>query len=72
MEMGQVDQAILDLEQAIKLDSSLAVAYANRAFALTIQQKHQEAQRDIDIAVQLGVDRKLLEEKVRELKARNS
>ena len=65
---GDFEQAVKDLGDAITLDPTLAVAYAGRALALTRLERDGEAQQDLEQAVELGIDRANLEERVENLK----
>ena len=67
-EMEQHQRAIQDLDEAIRLDPQLAVAYTNRAEAYTLLGMDTDAQRDLDRAVELGVERVPLERKIEDLK----
>jgi tetratricopeptide (TPR) repeat protein len=67
-ETGQYDLAIADFNKAIELDPNLAMAYANRALAYTILGMDTEAEQDVEIAVQLGIDREFLEGMVEQVK----
>jgi len=68
--MNNADLAIPDLDEAIKLDPGFAVAFANRAFAHTLLKDESKAGQDLNTAVKMGVDRKLLEDKMAEYKER--
>ena len=60
--LGQFQRAIQDYDEAIRLDPQDALAYANRSVAKTILSLDIEAQRDVERAVALGVDRTFLED----------
>jgi Tfp pilus assembly protein PilF len=68
--MNNPELAIPDLDEAIKLDPGFAVAFANRAFAHTLLKDGSKAGQDLDAAVNMGVDRKLLEDKMAEYRER--
>jgi Tfp pilus assembly protein PilF len=68
--MNNPELAIPDLDEAIKLDPGFAVAFANRAFAHTLLKDDSKAGQDLDAAVNMGVDRKLLEDKMAEYRER--
>jgi Tfp pilus assembly protein PilF len=70
MEMKHPDLALPDLDLAIKLDPGFAVAFANRAFAWTMLKDDSKANRDLESAVRLGMDRALLTEKLAEYQER--
>ena len=57
-----------DLNEAIKLEPTFAVAYVNRATARAMLGQPEQAQRDINIAVGLGLDRGALEDLIREVR----
>ena len=67
--MGQYERAIQDYDEAIRLNPQLAVAYANRAFAYTSLGKDTEAEQDINLAIELGIDRAVMESTIQELKS---
>lgn len=52
------------MDEAIRLDLQNAFAYANRALTYTLLGKDIEAQKDIDRAVELDIDRAELETKI--------
>ncbi|MFQ5917545.1 MAG: tetratricopeptide repeat protein, partial [Candidatus Binatia bacterium] len=64
LDLGQYERAIQDLDQAIRLNPLLVLAYADRALAHTLVGRDAEAEKDIDKAVALGFDRALLEKEV--------
>jgi len=66
--LGQPERAVQGFNEAIRLDPWLAAGYVNRAIALTLLGKDLEAERDTGLAVQLGIARSVLEEKIAELK----
>ncbi len=67
-ETGQYDLAIADFNKAIELAPNLAMAYANRALTYTVLGMDTEAEQDVEIAVQLGIDREFLEGMVEQVK----
>ena len=64
--MDNAELAISDLDMAIKLDPGLAAAFANRAFAWAMLKETNRANRDLESAVRLGMDRALLDEALSE------
>ena len=66
--LSQYQRAIQDYDQAIRFDPQLPIAYANRAGAYTLLNMDAEAQQDIQRAVELGIDRTLLNLAIEELK----
>ena len=64
--MDNAELAISDLDMAIKLDPGLAAAFANRAFAWAMLKETNRANRDLESAVKLGMDRALLDEALSE------
>ncbi len=66
--MGDYQRAIDDLDEAIRLDPELALAYYNRALASTLLGNDAAARQDIDRAVELGMDRATLEPAIDEIK----
>ena len=65
--MGQVERAIRDYGEAIRLYPQYALAYVNRALAYTLLGQDKEAQQDMNRAVELGSDRGPLEDAIEEL-----
>ena len=65
---GRLEEAIAEYDQAIRLVPNLGEAYGGRALALAAIGKDSEAKQDAERAVELGVDRALLEEAIEELK----
>ena len=59
--MGRFDLAISNYDMAIDIAPYHPIAYANRAIANAIMGNNEEANRDIDQAAELGLDRSLLE-----------
>lgn len=55
IDAGQPDLALIDLEEAIKLDASQAEAYLMRGQLYLSQQKKKLAKEDLEKAVSLGV-----------------
>jgi len=56
-----------DLDSAIVLDPLFAQAYVRRAVVHTLLSEDSDAQKDIDRAVELGIDRGPLESEIREM-----
>lgn len=54
-DMKNVDMALIDLEEAIKLDPSLSEAYLTRGQIYLSQKKKELAKRDFEKAVSLGI-----------------
>ena len=69
LDESQLDEAIAEFTKAIDLDPNLAEAYAGRALAYTALDRDQEAERDIDKAVELGLDADVLNQLIEGLKA---
>ena len=67
-DLGQFQRAIQDYDEAILLEPQYAPAYADRAVARTILGLDIEAQRDAERAVELGIDRTLLEDLIERAK----
>ena len=67
--LGQFERAIEDYTMVIEIIPSVGTFYANRALAHTALGNDQEAERDIEKAVELGYNADLLREAVEELKA---
>ena len=65
----QLERAIQDCDEAIRLNPNLAIAYANRASDYTLLSRDDEAQQDVDRAVGLGFDRDTLARTIKELKS---
>jgi tetratricopeptide (TPR) repeat protein len=53
--IGQYERAVQDHDEAIRLDPEHSLAYLNRALAYTYLGKDEEANRDIERAVGLGI-----------------
>lgn len=69
MVLGDTERAIADFDEAIRLAPDKAIgAYAGRARVLTIRGRHTQAQEAVERAVEVGLDRALLEEEIEELK----
>jgi len=68
-QLEDVQRAIQDYDEAIRLDPRVPQPYANRAWAYTALGRDQEAERDIDKAVELGIDADWLRKEVEALKA---
>ena len=67
-EQGRLEEAIQDYDEAIRLDPQDADAYINRALAYTLLGKDAEANRDVDRAVELGINRSVLDSEIERLK----
>ena len=65
---GALDWAIKDLDQAIKLEPTFAVAYVNRATAYAMLGNVERVRRDVNVAVGLGIDRRGLEDMIKEIR----
>ena len=66
--IGQRERGVQDHTAAITLDPRYTPAYYNRAFAYTRQGEDSLAEQDIDRAVELGIDRELLESQIDQVK----
>ena len=66
--LGQLEPAIRDLNEAIRLEPQLAEAYAIRAIAYSLLGDDARSQQDSDRAVELGFSIVLLEEIIEGLK----
>ena len=69
-QMEQIDQAFKDWAEAIRLQPEFANPYASRALANTHLGNDTEAQRDVERAVGLGLDRGLLDSAIAGIKER--
>ena len=67
-ELGQLELAVLESEEAIRLNSEDGGAYALRAVARYLLGNETAAEQDIDRAVDLGIDRAVVEEIIEELR----
>lgn len=65
---GQYQQAIDNYDEAIRLDSRLAVAYFYCALAHALLNMDANAQKDADIAVELGMDHTTLDKEIGRIK----
>ena len=65
---GALDWAIKDLNEAIRLEPTFAVAYVNRATANAMLGNKDHVRRDVNVAVGLGVDRTALEDMIKEIR----
>ena len=72
LKWGQPAQAIDDYNETIKVFPQYAEAYANRGLAHIVVGTDEEAQRDFDRAVELGLDRAMLEAAMKEQQGNNS
>ena len=57
MSLNNYDKAIEDFNKAIKLDSSLAVAYNNRGSAYSLIKNYNKAIEDFSKAIKLNPDK---------------
>ena len=64
--------ALEDFNEAIRLDPLFPLARVNRALAYIDLSRDEEAMMDIDKAVELGLDRRLLDEMVEKAKQERS
>jgi tetratricopeptide (TPR) repeat protein len=67
-ELGEHQRSLQDFGQAIRLDPQYPAPYANRAVAHIHLKMNSQAQQDADRALELGFDRSLLENAMKELK----
>ena len=67
-DLGYYQDAAAEYDRAIRVDSSYADAYAQRALAFIALEKDQEARLDVERAVDLGADRAELETAIQEIK----
>ena len=56
------------MDEAIRLNPELALAYVNRAFVYIRLNKDLEAERDMDRAIALGYDPTVLRQEIEEIK----
>lgn len=69
--LSDTERAISDFDEAIRLAPDKAAgAYAGRARVLTLRGRHTEAQEAVERAVELGLDRRLLEEEIEDIKSK--
>ena len=66
--IGQPERGVQDYTAAITVDPRYTPAYYNRAFAYTRQGEDSLAEQDIDRAIELGIDRELLERQIDRVK----
>ena len=66
--LDQYERAIEEFDEAIRLDPQFAFSYYNRARAYIMAGKDVEAQRDVELAIELGIDRSVVEEEIERLK----
>ena len=66
--LGQFERAIEDFNEAIRLDTEFALAYANRALAHTRLNMDAEAEQDFKRAEELGFDSETLRQEIEDLK----
>ena len=62
--VGELARAVENYNETIRLDPVAGPVYGTRAITLTLIGDDELAEKDIDRAVELGIDRKLLEEAV--------
>ena len=67
-DLGQPGDAIVDLGEAIRLDSQFAIAYHNRALAYTYLGRDDDAQADVERGTELGLDPDPLLAKINEVR----
>lgn len=56
LSLDQLQRAIEDFDEAVRVDPQYAKAYANRARAYALLGRDSEAQKDVHRAVALGID----------------
>jgi tetratricopeptide (TPR) repeat protein len=66
--MGQPTAAIIDFNTAIDSDPRYMEAFLNRSMMHTMTGNHEDAQKDVDSAVNLGADRSSLENQLAALR----
>ena len=66
--LGRYHRAILDYNDAIRLNPKDPVIYTNRALAYTLIGEDTRAQEDVGRAVELGFERSVLEREIQALK----
>ena len=66
--LGQFELAVQDYDDAILIDPRFGDAYAERAVAYTSLNRDLAAAEDVELAVELGVDRRVLEARLAGLK----
>jgi len=65
MKQGRMEPAIVDFTNALKLDSRMAEAYANRGLALTVLGREAEGRTDLQKCIELRPElKKDLDERV--------
>ena len=64
----RLEEAIAEYDQAIYINSQLAIPYAHRALAHTLLGRDAAAEENVERAVKLGFDRSVLESEIEELK----
>ena len=69
-QLEEYDSALLDFDQAIRLEGTLALAYAGRALVFTHLGQNGLAKIDTEMAVALGVQRELLEAEIDSIKSK--
>ena len=66
--LGEYNHALVDVTEAIRLDTQLAGAHAGWALSYTHLGMDEEAQQDVELAVESGFDRELAEGEIERLK----
>ena len=67
--LGQEQRGIEDYDTAVRLEPRFALAYADRAIAYARIIDDAAAQRDVELAVQFGVNRAALESALEEIRS---
>jgi tetratricopeptide (TPR) repeat protein len=66
--LDQLERAIEDYNEAIRLDPRFSLVYSNRALAYTYLGRDEEARADVDRGTELGLDPSPLIAKLEEVK----
>ena len=66
--IDELERAIQDFGEAIRLKSQPAIVYANRARAYTLMGRDEEARQDVERAIALNFVRSHLEVEIARLK----